>query len=241
MMTNYNKTLCKQFFQLKAPFASFRPFQSGASRSTTPVPSPSTVYGLLLNIAGIEQRDELTTPVTLIRDDLPEIEIAIAQISQPETAMLAQQLHQYPVGASGKELAEKTYGSKYWIAPVKRQVLVDLNLVVGMRAEKWLCDRILQGLNGELDEPRYGLPFAGDNNFLFDSIEPIDNLPMARWYSPLQQGERTLERGYCRLTVWIDRADSSKTQIEVFAPSAFSLHPPSNSWIRLPKSGISSN
>ncbi|MEA5574690.1 hypothetical protein [Calothrix sp. UHCC 0171] len=167
--------------------------------------------------------------------NLPKIEIAIAQISQPETAILAQQLHQYPVGASGKELAEKTYGSKYWIAPVKRQVLVGLDLVIGMRAEKWLCDRIIQGLNGELDEPRYGLPFAGDNNFLFDSIEPIDSPPMARWYFPLQQGERTIERGYCRLTLWIDRADSSKTLVEVFTPSAFCLYPPNNSWIQLPK------
>ncbi|BDA66912.1 fruiting body developmental protein S-like protein [Calothrix sp. PCC 7716] len=242
MMKNYNNnTLGEQFFHLKAPFASFRPFQSGASRSTTPIPSPSTVYGLLLNIAGIEQRIELANPVTLIRDDLPEIEIAIAQVSQPETAVLDQQLHQYPVGASGKELAEKTHGSKYWIAPVKRQVLVGLNLVIGMRAEKWLCERILQGLNGELDEPRYGLPFAGDNNFLFDSIEPIDSPLMARWYSPLEQGNRSAERGYCRLTVWIDRADNSKTQIEVFTPSSFCLQPPSNSWIQLPKSGIGSS
>ncbi|MBD2598368.1 type I-MYXAN CRISPR-associated protein Cas5/Cmx5/DevS [Nostoc spongiaeforme FACHB-130] len=232
------KTLVKQFFQIKAPFASFRPFQSGAYRSTTPVPSPSTVYGLLLNIAGIEQREELTTPVKSMRDDLPEIEIAIAQISQPETALLTQQLHHYPVGASGAELAQKTYGSKYWIAPVKREVLVNLNLVIGMKAEQWLCDRILQGLSGELDEPRYGLPFAGDNNFLFDSIESIDSPPMARWYSPLQQGNYSTERGYCRLTVWINRADNSKTEIAVFAPSSFCLHPPESAWIKLPVSNM---
>lgn len=234
-MTNPDtKSLVEQFFQLKAPFASFRPFQSGAYRSTTPVPSPSTVYGLFLNIAGIEQRAELTTSVTLLREDLPEIEIAIAQISQPETALLSQQLHQYPVGASGAELAQKTYGSKYWIAPVRREVLVNLNLVIGIRAEQWLCDRIIQGLNGEIDEPRYGLPFAGDNNFLFDFVEPIDSPLMARWYSPLEQRNRPPERGYCRLTVWIDRADSSKTEIAVFAPSSFCLHPPESAWIQLP-------
>jgi CRISPR-associated protein Cas5t len=235
-MTNFNnETLVEQFFQLKAPFASFRLFQSGAFRSTLPIPSPSTVYGLLLNIAGIEQRAEVTNPITLIRDDLPTIEIAIAQVSQPETAILAQQLHQYPVGASGKELAEKTYGSKYWIAPVRREVLVNLNLVIGIRAEQWLCDRIFQGLNGELEEPRYGLPFAGDNNFLFDSIEPISNFPIARWYSPLIEN-RSPERGYCRLTVWIDRADNSKTQVSVFTPSSFCLHPPESAWIKLPPS-----
>lgn len=235
MANKDNNGLTEQFFQLQAPFASFRPFQSGAFRSTTPVISPSAAYGLLLNIAGIEQRDQLDSSITTIKKDLPQIEIAIAQIKQPETAVITQQLHQYPVGSSGKELALKTHGCKYWIAPVKRQILVDLNLIIGIRAEQWLCERILQGLKGELDEPRYGLPFAGDNNFLFDSIEPIDKLVMARWYSPIKQGNYPVEPGYCRLTTWIDRADNTKTISEVFAPSPFCLQPPDNSWIPIPK------
>ncbi len=221
------------YLRLKAPFASFRPFQSGAYRSTTPVPAPSAMYGLLLNLAAIEQRAELTASVTLIREELPEIAIAIAQVSQPETALLSQQLHQYLVGGADKELSQKTHGAKPWIAPVRREVLVNLDLVVGVQAEQWLCDRIKRGLNGELDEPRYGLPFAGDNNFLFDAIEPIDNPPMARWYCLLQDGSRP-SQGVCRLTTWIDRADSSKTQTAVFVPSAFVLNPPESAWIHLP-------
>lgn len=232
-MANPHSEVVELFLHLKAPFAAFRPFQSGSYRSTTVVPSPSTVYGLILNLAGIEQRKELAAPVTLIKEDLPEIEIAIGQVSQPEIAFLSQQLHQYPVGASGAELAQKTYGAKYWIAPVRRAVLVNLDLIVGVRAEKWLCDRLIQGLNGELDESRYGLPFAGDNNFLFDEIEPIDSLKMARWYCPLQNSSRS-EHGICRLTVWIDRADNTKTQITEFAPSAFCLSPPKTAWIQLP-------
>ena len=225
------------YLRLKAPFATFRPFQSGAYRSTTPVPSPSTVYGLLLNLAGIEQRAALTAPVTLIREDLPEMAIAIGQVSQPETAVLSQQLHQYLVGAADKELSQKTHGAKPWIAPIRREVLVNLDLVVGVRSEQWLCDRIIAGLNGELDEPRYGLPFAGDNNFLFDEIEPIDNPLMARWYCSLQDSARP-SRGVCRLTTWIDRADNSKTQTAVFAPSDFVLNPPESAWVHLPTASI---
>lgn len=221
------------YLRFKAPFASFRPFQSGAYRSTTPVPPPSVVYGLLLNLAGIEQRAELAAPVTLIQEELPEIAVAIAQVSQPETALLSQQLHQYLVGASDKELAQKTHGAKPWIAPVRREVLVNLDLVLGVRAEQRLCDRIVQGLNGELDEPRYGLPFAGDNNFLFDLIEPIDNPPMARWYCSLQNGIHP-GRGFCRLTTWIDRADNTKTKTAVFAPTDFRLSPPESAWVQLP-------
>ena len=225
------------YLRLKAPFATFRPFQSGAYRSTTPVPSPSTVYGLLLNLAGIEQRAALTAPVTLIRENLPEMAIAIGQVSQPETAVLSQQLHQYLVGGADKELSQKTHGAKPWIAPIRREVLVNLDLVVGVRSEQWLCDRIIAGLNGELDEPRYGLPFAGDNNFLFDEIEPIDNPLMARWYCSLQDSGRP-SRGVCRLTTWIDRADNSKTQTAVFAPSAFVLSPPESAWVHLPTASI---
>jgi CRISPR-associated protein Cas5t len=227
------------YLRLKAPFASFRPFQSGSYRSTTPVPSPSTVYGLLLNLAGIEQRDPLTAPVTLIREDLPEMTVAIGipEGVASETAMLSQQLHQYLVGASDKELSQKTHGAKPWIAPVRREILVNLDIVVGVRAEQWLCDRIIAGLNGELDEPRYGLPFAGDNNFLFDAIELISSPPMARWYSPLQDSTRP-SRGVCRLTTWIDRADNSKTQTAVFVPSAFVLSPPESAWVHLPTRSI---
>jgi CRISPR-associated protein Cas5t len=223
------------FLLLKAPFASFRPFQSGSFRSTTPVPSPSTIYGILLNLAGIEQRTAMDQPITLIRDDLPEIKIAIAipHNSPSETTILSQQLHNYPVGSSGKELAKKTYGNKYWIAPVRREVLVDLEIIVGVRDNESLCDRITCGLNGQLDEGRYGLPFAGDNNFLFDEIQVIDKPPLARWYCLLQNNTPP-NRGICRLTTWIDRSDNTNTQIQVFSPTDFMLEPPEFAWTSIP-------
>jgi CRISPR-associated protein Cas5t len=227
------------FLLLEAPFASFRPFQSGSYRSTTSVPSPSTVYGILLNLAGIEQRAATDQPITLIRDDLPKLEIAIGIPHTPkkpktEIAVLSQQLHNYPVGASGKELAKKTYGNKYWIAPVRREVIINLTLIVGVKAkDKSVCDRIVQGLNGELNEPRYGLPFAGDNNFLFDNIQVLEKPPCARWYC-LLEGNTRPSQGICRLTTWINRADNTKTQIRVFYPTDFVVEPPESAWSNLP-------
>ena len=230
--TNTGESI-ETFFQFKAPFATFRPFQSGSYRSTTPVPSPSTVYGILLNLAGIEQRTSLDQPVTLIREDLPAIEIAIAQVTSPKTALLSQQLHTYPVGNSGKELAEKTHGAKYWIAPVRREVLVNLDVVIGIRANQKLYRRIQQGLNGELETTRYGLPFAGDNNFLFDEITEINQPPTARWYCPLRE-DTSPTLGTCRLTTWINRADNTKTSIGVFVPSDFFSSPPESAWMSVP-------
>ncbi|MEM9272591.1 MAG: type I-MYXAN CRISPR-associated protein Cas5/Cmx5/DevS [Cyanobacteria bacterium P01_F01_bin.143] len=223
------------YLLLKAPFAAFRSFQSGSYRSTTPIPSPSTVYGLLLNLAGIEQRTAMDKPITLIKQakELPKVEIAIASIKPSATAVLSQQLHSYPVGSSGKELAKKTFGAKYWISPVRRQVLIDLELIIGIKAENDFCERIKQGFNGELECNRYGLPFAGDNNFLFEDIQILKTPPMARWYFPIKD-DSPPSRGKCRLTTWIDRADNTKTKTEIFAPTDFVLEPPESAWISLP-------
>lgn len=225
-----------KYLRLKAPFAAFRPFQSGSYRSTTPVPSFSTVYGLLLNLAGIEQRGAVegnTTPIKP-KDQLPTMAIAIGQVEPSETALVNQQLHNYPVGASGKELAKKTFGSKYWIAPVRREVLVNLELIIGVQTSVELWNKIQQGLAGELEGNRYGLPFAGDNNFLFDDIQPMDNPDLARWYCPLEEDTRP-NQGACRLTVWIDREDNTKTKIQIFSPTPdFKLEPPEKSWVTMP-------
>jgi len=227
------------FLLIESPFAAFRPFQSGSYRSTTPVPSPSTVYGMLLNLAGIEQRVATDQAITLIKDDLPLIEIALGIPYFPdkpktEIGTLSQQLHHYPVGNSGKkELAPKAHGNKYWIAPVRRELIINFKLVVGVRSEEYLCNRILNGLNGELKEKRYGIPFAGDNNFLFDNIELIDKLPSARWYCQLDDGIYP-DRKICRLTTWINRADNTKTRIKVFHPTDFISEPPESAWSKLP-------
>ena len=225
------------YLHVKAPFAAFRSFQSGSFRSTTPIPSPSAVYGLLLNIAGIEQRTAIDETITKIKPakELPKMEIAIASVKPSETAILSQQLHSYRVGsdAKTKELAAKTYGAKYWIAPVRRQVLIDLELIIGIKSENGFCDRISQGLNGELTETRYGLPFAGDNNFLFDDIQVLVSPPMARWYSPIKD-DSPPSLGKCRLTTWIDRANNTQTKTEIFAPTDFVLEPPESAWISLP-------
>lgn len=221
------------FLSFKAPFASFRPFQSGSYRSTTPIPSPSTVYGILLNLAGIELRDDINKPISNNRQDLPSLTFAIALPSgNSEKAVLSQQLHNYPVGNSGKELAEKTYGNKYWIAPVRREVLVNHHFVVAIKEHSDLSNRIIQGLNGELEDTRYGLPFAGDNNFLFDSIEIIEK-PLARWFYPLEAKTKP-NRGVCRLTIWVNREDNTKTSLQVFSPTDFCPEPPDKAWITLP-------
>ncbi len=172
------------WLRICAPFAAFRGFQAGVYRTTMPVMPPSAALGLVLNLAGIEMRASTPGQTTLIRTDLPNLCLAIGTVAgtDSEICSLYQQLHSYPVGNSGKELATRTHGAKYWIVPVRRELLVKLDMLLGIQADDELFKRIRQGLRGELNVPRYGLPFAGDNNFLFDKIDIVDEPPSTHWY-----------------------------------------------------------
>lgn len=224
------------WLHLKAPFAAFRWMQAGVWRGTSPVIPPSAAWGLVLNLAGIETRDGSPGVTTLVRDDAPRFDLAIGTNSDPpERSSLYQQLHSYPVGKSGQELRAKTHGSKYWIVPVRREVLVDFDAVLGVRAEESLLARTVDGLAGRLKDSRYGLPFAGDNNLLFDQIAVLPGVPTARWYTPVKRegGQRA---GSCRLTIGIDRGDASRTTSALFAPTPEALDaPPDDAWVCVPR------
>jgi CRISPR-associated protein Cas5t len=216
-----------------APFAAFRWMQAGVWRATSPVIPPSAAWGLVLNLAGIETRLAGDGPTTLVRPDAPAFEIAIASLAEPERGSLYQQLHSYPVGNSSEQLADGTRGAKYHILPVRRELLIGFDVAIGVRSkDQALADRVRLGLRGELDERCYGLPFAGDNNLLFDRIELLDRAPEARWYA---QTTRAL-RGTCRLTIGIDRSDQSHTTTGIFAPlESRTRDVPQEAWTWVPR------
>lgn len=216
--------------RLDALFSAWRWLQAGVYRGTFPVIPPSAAWGLVLNLAAIETRGSLGEVVTPIRNDAPVLDIAVGVQRRGESSTLYQQLHSYPVGASGKERRSKTFGNKYWIAPAKREVLVGLIAVVAARGPRAIIDRVGKGLAGELHEPRYGLPFAGDNQFLFSSIKVVGLDEPARWYEPVR-GDQTV-RETTRLTTNIDRRDASRTEAPLFAPGDMGPCPP-GAWVRI--------
>jgi CRISPR-associated protein Cas5t len=222
------------WLRIQAPFAAFRVFQAGVYRSTAPIMPPSTAFGLVLNLAGIEMREKTDQPITQIRQDLPCLELAIGSVadSVSEISTLYQQLHSYPVGSSGeKTLKPLTKGAKYWITPVRRELLVGLDMVL----DREVLEKAIQGLKGEFNPTRYGLPFAGDNNFLFDRIEPIDAIPPTHWYVRMN-GKSSPMAGSYYLTVGIDRSDNSKTSKFLYAPQdAPSNDPPATAWTWTPR------
>lgn len=230
--------MARAWLRVQAPFAAFRGMQAGVYRTTAPVIPFSAAWGLVLNLAGIDTREDGSRVTTLVRKDVPCLRLAIGEMRRAEVSTLYQQLHSYPVGTSGKELREKTRGAKYWIAPVRREVLVGLDVVIGVETgEERLLARVRRGLAGDWNSDRYGLPFAGDNNFLLDRVDVFDE-PLeweVGWYVPLRPGDAP-RRGSCRLTVGIDREDNSRTTSVLCAPlERPSREPPEEAWIWTPR------
>jgi CRISPR-associated protein Cas5t len=228
--------MTRLWLHVRAPFAAFRGMQAGEYRATAPTIPPSAALGLVLNLAGVETRDPRPSTTTLMRSDVPCLRIAIGACSDSEVSTLYQQLHSYLVGSPGQEkVKNRTHGAKYWIAPVRREVLVGLDVIVGVETpDGALLERVRRGLAGELDEERYGLPFAGDNSFLFDRIEILDAPPPVRWYARIEPGDPP-RRKSARLTVGIDREDSSRTTSVLMAPEETpSSEPPERAWVWTP-------
>ena len=212
---------------VQAPFAAFRTFTAGWYRPTAGFLTPSAAYGLALNLAGIEtRRDDGLSAMTVTAFDLPPVRIALGADPEnprgpfPSVQTLYQQLHNYPVGASGKERKDDAKGNKYNITPVRREFLADLRAFV--------C------LDGE---PRPGEPDQGRTRRRTSASHAMDSRSSAttpsfltgsrsatgpvkaHWYRRLgPDDEAGVVPHTTRLTFWIDRQDMSETQSALYAP-----------------------
>jgi len=223
------------WLHVRAPFAAYSTLRSGTYRDTMPVMPPSAAYGLILNLAGIEMRGSLREPITPIRSDLPILRLAFGRVAgtTSEVSVLLQNMHNYPIGRTGAERKVKAHGTKYWIEPTYREIVVNLNMILGVQADPELIFHVRQGLNGEDDHPRYGLPFAGDNNFLFDQIDCLDKPLPAHWFVPIESNLE-LESGAVSLTVEIDRQNPSQTKSLLFSATKDTLTSlPDSEWLSM--------
>ncbi len=236
---------------LQAPFGVFRNFIAGSFRPSAEFITHSAAYGLLLNVAGVEMRqDDGKSVMTLIKSEgLPKFRLALGAQSFPLQHTIYQQLHNYRVG--GQEMVpdpenlgtkitveklglRRTKGNKYNITPTRRAFLSDIRAYVCLKDDDVFEGQVLAGLKGE--SPRaYGLPFLGDNNFLLDRLEPKDKLEPAQWFVPLRSGDDGgLREHVTRLTITIDRADMSKTHSELFAPTPEpTTEIPGDAWVEV--------
>jgi CRISPR-associated protein Cas5t len=234
-----------------APFAACRTFTAGWYRPTATFLTPSAAYGLILNVAGIESRlreedaaHDGSAPATLMRPGLPRVAIALGAPPEgrgghfPSVQTVYQQLHNYPVGASGQARAASAKGNKYNITPVRREFLADMRAFICIKDNDELEDRVRRGLAGDFNSERYGVPFLGDNAFLIDRLEVPKEVPSALWYRCIREINGSSPRPRtARLTCWIDRADLSRTRSALYAPDV-TVRPatdiPEDAWTAIP-------
>jgi CRISPR-associated protein Cas5t len=219
---------------LQAPFGVFRTFMAGSFRPTAGFITPSAAYGLLLNVAGLEMRhDDHTSPMTLIKDNLPPVKMALGALEFPFKHSIFQQLHNYPIGNTGKEHAINTKGNKYNIIPVRRDFLSGIKAYVLLDGNPGLETLVQEGLPGNKSRS-YGLPFLGDSNFLIDRLETVATMQPAYWFEGVDEDQESMLDYITRLTITIDRADMAKTRSRLFAPTAEKLiDPPGKAWVEV--------
>lgn len=220
---------------LQAPFAVFRTFAAGSFRPTAAFITPSAAYGLLLNVAGLDMRYEAQKEMTLIRQKMAGVRIALGALSLPLHQTAYQQLHNYPVGnEAGIKYLEGAKGSKYNISPVRRSFLSDIRAYLCFDGNAELEGQVRDGLLG-LRPRSYGLPFLGDNNFLLDRLEPIQELQPAYWFVRLEPDAGvSLRNNVTRLTLTIDREDMSNTKSSLFVTTAtMQSEIPARAWVEV--------
>src|SRR4051794_16036897 len=231
------------WLRIEAPFASCRPMMAGWYRPTAGFLTHSAAYGLVLNVAGVESRlgehepgHPGGVPASVTRDKLPVFRLAIGLpegAALPRVGSVFQQLHNYSVALGNAGIRpEFALGRKNNIAPVRREMLCDLRIVAAVQAEEDFEDLIRRGLRGECNEPRYGLPFLGDNNFTVDRLDEVEPRP-ARWFALADAGRGEPPRsGTSRLTTYVDRAATIGTRSALFCPAdESSVEPPESAFV----------
>src|SRR5690606_14941366 len=140
-----------------------------------------------------------------------------------------QQLHNYPIDRNTGASPEMAKGRKNNITPVRREVLCNIHAVLVVEADGEFLSMLQCGLEGTLAEPRYGLPFLGDNSFLLDRLDVIEPVA-ARWYRRVAETAPP-EEGATRMTIRIDRAGMVDTVSALFAPlQRASREVPEDAW-----------
>lgn len=210
-----------KILKLEAPFGTFRTFCAASFRPTAGFITHSSAYGLILNICGIEMRfEDNKSEMTLIKEQLPKFSMAIAAIEFPAEQTMFQQLHNYPVGNTGKEHKPFTKGSKYNIKPVKRAYLSPVKAYLVIADNHEIEMKLEEGINGDVKRS-YGLPFLGDNSFIIDKLDIVTEIVPSHWYVKMNEPDETIIKNrITRMTQKINRADHSKTKTGLFAPLA---------------------
>lgn len=182
---------------VEVPVCAFRPYTSREYQDTFPVPTPSSVYGMLLSFVGVLREDKARHR---------GVDLALAIETQPQRAKVFRKLRR------GGDLES--------LRPDYQDLLLDLRLWVWLRsgddqASPSLPVRVKKALDAPETITRSGGLSLGESSYLIDIITDRKTPPAELIFL------RPDKEGFYSLPVWVDHQDARNT-----VPRRFSIGDP---------------
>jgi CRISPR-associated protein Cas5/DevS len=178
---------------VEVPVCAFRPYTSREYQDTFPVPTPASVYGMLLSLLGMPREN---------KDIHRGAEMALAVERAPRRSKVFRKLRR------GSDLHDTR--------PDYQDLLMDLRLWIWLRlgtdsAQPPLADRVVEALAYPEKIIRSGGLSLGESSYLVDSIshskQPPDSVVFVRPDA----------NGFYSLPVWVDHQNARDTRLERFS------------------------
>lgn len=214
--------------KVDVPVTSLRPTWARAYQETYPAPPPSTVYGMLLSLAGVERE---------ARERYSGVRIAIA-LAENEDLRIWQRREKVRVLRKFRRLAQNPGRDKI-VDPLADRRPDYQELLLGLQFWLWLDDasshRSLSDAVREALDPdrraaviRHGALCLGESSHLVNDIR-VD-LPRGKGRFVVLN-----ERGFLTMPTWTDHAkDRSRVQtFEIGNIEDVSREPSEESWIEI--------
>ncbi len=181
--------------RVEVPVCAFRPYASREYQDTFPVPTPSSVYGMLLSLLGVPREEKA-------RHRGAEMALAVARL--PGRSKVFRKLRR------GSDL-ENT-------RPDYQDLLMDLTLWVWLRpgadaAEPPLSQRVPTALLPPHAVTRSGGLSLGESSYLVDTVVTDPNPPDRLVFLTPN------EHGFFSIPIWVDHLERANTVLRRFVIS----------------------
>lgn len=180
---------------VSVPIAGFRVAQAREYWETYPCPPPSTVYGMLLSLAG--------EPDRLVHKGA---EIALALVSDPERSVVLRTLWRVKTKKEGPGQGSNK-------RPDFQELLSNIRLSVWLRkgSRETRLPSLFDKVSGAIDNPkavsRFGALSLGESTHLINEVRPCRNGDPKKGRMLLQD-----DRGDLSLPIWPDHVGSAGTR-----------------------------
>lgn len=201
--------------RVDVPMAGLRPMWAREYQETYPAPPPSTVYGMLLSLVGVERED---------KDRHAGLRIAVALAGNTEKGRVFRKFRRVPQ-------SDKNVDPLAHRRPDYQELLLGLEFwtwIDDSKAEHPLTDRIRMALDPERrgEIVRHGALCLGESSHMVNAISVDRPRGQGRFVAPSEQG-------FLSMPVWSDHRKDRPTLLnfDIREPEELAGNPPADCWI----------